>query len=1444
MKFAGVITFLTVVIILGNCVYAYQNTCNVIGVYKLIRLTNYSGYDDHPSFSPDGNKILFTSDRSGNLDIWVMNADGSNKTRLTISPERDEMPAWSPDGRKIAYASGPKFQRDIWIMNADGSNKTRITTDQQDEFEPEWSPDGKKIVFSKGPAYKHELWTINIDGSGLKRLTYGNDDVSSSWYPGNDILFASGRFNNDWEVFKVNENGTEITHLSHNTTGEDEVAKWSYDGKCIVFKSERSGNRDIWIMNSDGSRPMQLTKYTGHDGQPAWSPDGRKIVFNSKRGGSLDIWLMILNKTEKGLVGYWSFDEGSGNIAKDYSGFGNDGVIHGANWTEGKCGKALYFDGVDDYVEINDSESLHATNITIEMWLKSFDKSNENMMLNKFRSYVMQSRNPKIGNKRLEFFINLGETEPATWRWVTIPSNEWDANNWYHFSATYNGSEMKVYLNSKLVNSSEYNGIINVNNNNIIIGAERPNVNTFWGILDEIRIYNYARSGDEILEDMKCNASGGAREIPIPTNRSLLITNSSWRNVLAASAVPVPVIVADEIGSGVLGFIEEYEPDYIYTLGLSMERENSFGIGREDVAGLFFPNGSRRVYVDSREKGVFASALAKYMGIPLAFEKYDGFEYIDLSGNSTDEIEGLYLDALAGNNESVNYLVVANLNDSSSLLAGRIAAERGAYLIGTKLGSPEYPATIGESCDAECWNERNGAAEVKSLISDAVTGLSERGLFYTPEYYLEGGFVLLVGNVPFIIREDPVERSWFSWNDPEDGDWFFTDLDYGDLNGDGRLDISVGRFPGGIKGVSLYDARTLFFSEGRKNGKALVAAEYLHKHWPVVLLYIGGGMWQAKSIEDILSREGYNVTRLVEYRSDLDGLISELMPSGMKELLNNADSIEKRVSSFLGKSAARVAANSFVVLKALHFIEQGLEVYLEYDWSGFRPNIDGVVNTLEGYVSGGVPDNWEEIASDMIVSLFPARLPELNRSSLLGSIPGSEIVYYEGIGNGTHWILPNEYNQWDLFGSPYNGSESVRFSEIPETRSRIVWDNSGMGARNFGLEFMRKGSLSYIGSSAMVYSPYSAEIDGRFFGEEDSTGRALSEALNLFREDWFTWDPLNWMLRGDSVKAKTLREFTLLGDPGLWKDPVVGEDYVPDRIIKCDSKGRCSLTVIFRPEYRIENGSDGVAIISNSSRVLLEAGRPIIPINSFEYVLPEGSEFLGYSIKKRTRIVRNVSVPYLVPVPHGANASVKEEVDGNSLFPKRFYRVNVSEGPDNRMRVFILTALYQIAGDKTILHDRIAVTLRYRSNITVFVNASDVESGETENVSVCVANFGQANKGRVYLNVYGENFSEKRNRSAFFGKGVSCEVFGFSGLRGGKYAAEAFVSLGRTVAGPAKDYFGVGERTESGVAFAIKEGKHGKHKKWKHMYCGHKGGVKRNRAGLNGLKLPHKHVYS
>jgi len=181
------------------------------------------GYDAEATVSPKGDKIVFTSMRDGDLDIYTVNIDGSELKRLTTTLGYDGGPFFSWDGKKIIYRSyHPKTEEQkkrykdllrqeliepsnfqVWVMDADGSNKHQVTHNEWANFAPFFHPDGKRILFCSNYGSKNKrrpdfnIWMINEDGSGLEQITFfkGFDGFPMFTHDGKKLVFASNRFN-------------------------------------------------------------------------------------------------------------------------------------------------------------------------------------------------------------------------------------------------------------------------------------------------------------------------------------------------------------------------------------------------------------------------------------------------------------------------------------------------------------------------------------------------------------------------------------------------------------------------------------------------------------------------------------------------------------------------------------------------------------------------------------------------------------------------------------------------------------------------------------------------------------------------------------------------------------------------------------------------------------------------------------------------------------------------------------------------------------------------------------------------------------------------------------------------------------------------------------------------------------------------------------------------
>ena len=261
------------------------------------RLTNHNADSWNPVWSPDGQRIAFMSNRDGNTEIYAMNAGSSQSIRLTNNDADDWNPVWSPDGQRIAFISnrdGDPARDDmsraieIYAVNADETELTRLTDNEFEDGAPAWSPDGKRIAFVSERDGNEDIYAMNADGSEMTRLA-GNDedDYAPAWSPdGRRIAFVSERLISivdgggdrfdflSSEIYAMNADGSDLTRLTDNDL-EDRNPIWSPDGKRIAFVSS-PGHAHAWVsvMNADGTDITPIV--SGYEF--AWSPDGRRIA--------------------------------------------------------------------------------------------------------------------------------------------------------------------------------------------------------------------------------------------------------------------------------------------------------------------------------------------------------------------------------------------------------------------------------------------------------------------------------------------------------------------------------------------------------------------------------------------------------------------------------------------------------------------------------------------------------------------------------------------------------------------------------------------------------------------------------------------------------------------------------------------------------------------------------------------------------------------------------------------------------------------------------------------------------------------------------------------------------------------------------------------------------------------------------------------------------------
>ena len=233
---------------------------------------------DNLDLSPDGQSLLLVSDRTGNLDLWMMPVEGGEMRQLTTEPTPDWYPRWSPDGQEVAFYSYRSGNRDIWVMPVSGGTARQVTRDETEEASPTWSPDGRELAYESVRDGNVDIWAISVEGGEARRLTdHPARDARPTWSPdGKWLAFFSDR-TGQIRLWRVPATGGEPEQLSERYSRDP---RWSLDGKWIYFFSAQW--RNIWELSVEDRAERSLTNLVGKRGglsSDTLSTDGRYLYF-------------------------------------------------------------------------------------------------------------------------------------------------------------------------------------------------------------------------------------------------------------------------------------------------------------------------------------------------------------------------------------------------------------------------------------------------------------------------------------------------------------------------------------------------------------------------------------------------------------------------------------------------------------------------------------------------------------------------------------------------------------------------------------------------------------------------------------------------------------------------------------------------------------------------------------------------------------------------------------------------------------------------------------------------------------------------------------------------------------------------------------------------------------------------------------------------------------
>ncbi len=221
-----------------------------------------------PVVSPDGRRIAYVL----NGDIWVMNADATGHVNLTNNAAYEGFPKWSPDGQKLAFSSDRDGNNEVYTMNGDGSNQVNLTKNPAYDAGSSWSPDGSKILFTSERDGNAELYFMDSDGSNPTNLSNNpaGDALGVYSHDGLRIAFVSGRDQVADRIYVMTSDGSSLL-LDVPNAPAGGLPSWSPDDGHIAFTGGAT-NAEIIVMSPDGTQQTNITNNAAEDRDANWSP--------------------------------------------------------------------------------------------------------------------------------------------------------------------------------------------------------------------------------------------------------------------------------------------------------------------------------------------------------------------------------------------------------------------------------------------------------------------------------------------------------------------------------------------------------------------------------------------------------------------------------------------------------------------------------------------------------------------------------------------------------------------------------------------------------------------------------------------------------------------------------------------------------------------------------------------------------------------------------------------------------------------------------------------------------------------------------------------------------------------------------------------------------------------------------------------------------------------
>ena len=929
---------------------------------------------------------------------------------------------------------------------------------------------------------------------------------------------------------------------------------------------------------------------------------------------------------------------------------------------------------------------------------------------------------------------------------------------WHLFGIYWNGTNYFIYIDNKLVSKSpdawEY-GLLHPLRS-VFGDWWGPQKSTFYWDTYKVRKFTPLEP-TYIITDLSPPESPEP-QIPEPTDRSLIVTNSEWKNILSATPTRLPVIVSDSLTGEVEKFINEYGPDYIYTLGFSSDLNNSYEIHYTQIPGLFFPDAAQAVYAADKTKAIMGSNLAYYLGVPLIFEEDQNYEPINLESKTIGEIQDFYVQKLKGNGDNTNYLVLANFDSAESEIAGYLAGVRKGFIIPIFNSSAEH--ALGR-------------------IKDSIGYLGGNGLFSESLDYKKGGplYLAILGNGNSIAFWEIPDIGSEIFDD-KDGNSIYSDIMYGDVNKDGRFELATGRLDGPSSETTLNLARQRL----PVGNKAVIIGEY--RYGKVVdMLFAFGGMSQAFILDEMVLNNT-ETERIVEKRidaprisGDMDELLKEVTIIALSERLG-------RIFGWFWKLPLYTNLGITVMYSLF-----------EFDWDPWLSHPGGFPDHLP-VIDGNLNEHFHDAD---VVGYFGLGdeywlVPKENRSWI-------ELYLYPYSGS-------SNFTGIRFSGFLYDDHDISAESEI----KRQVQAQGG--------EVLGSSGVIHDPYTTLTSGSFFSGLEsGKSLGEAFSDVMNVNPADLAIKAVLYPSHPLTKV--NVYLCVKDLIERILFADPAYKPVDVQAKAVATEQSFSVTPSGSFSIAAEVESNYTVQNriltvfNADSYLMEQERPVIPVFVRKFVLPTNSIlesVKVKPTYSRErgLGKNIIYNDSYYTNYTALLIDCMEElGLGNEEPGEQDEAKLvacikgkaepviaypYPNESYWFTTQELLDGRQVVYVYVpaVLHDNRFISRILEDA-EITVEYEAQLEMDAETKDIGLGQDENLQVNLFNQGEEVSGELFIWADGNNESWdfKENVTIPFNSSVARE-FSFKPNYKGTYSVKAlFVSEGMTI-GPRNYYFKVG----------------------------------------------------